>query len=102
MKNNTVIRIVTVLIVLSCLFILFSVQSSKSEPIDLPQEKVESSRLYLKLYEDEVCLIKDDKIIKKYEIDITLLPGEDILSLTQGIEIATHAEADLLAEDFDG
>ncbi len=56
----------------------------------------------LKLEDEKVVLFEGDRIIKQYDVVLSVLPGEDIELLIKGIKVKSVAEADCLAEDYDG
>ena len=56
----------------------------------------------IQLIDSKVHLLLNDSIIKTYEIVPEILPGEDILLLSNGIIVDSEAEADSIVEDFDG
>lgn len=58
--------------------------------------------LSLRLVDNDLFLFEDDRIIKSYEINAVVLPSDDILILTNGIEVKDISEADSIAENFDG
>lgn len=62
-----------------------------------------SNEIYVvRLTDSGVALLKNEKIIKIYDIQPSVLPGEDILLLYEGISVNSVSEADSLAENFDG
>ena len=56
----------------------------------------------VKMVGNDICLFENNEVIKKYNIDANLLPGEDQLLLIEGIKVDSISDADLLAEDYDG
>ena len=62
-----------------------------------------SNEIYVvRLTDSGVALLKNEEIIKIYDIQPSVLPGEDILLLYEGISVNSVSEADSLAENFDG
>lgn len=98
------LRIAALLILAAVFVMLLCMPSTIEKPKDndVSKSQTDNSDYVLKLQDSKVSLLKDDKIIKTYDIIPSLLPGEDILSLTKGIEVADIAQADSIAEDFDG
>lgn len=99
-------RRITVILLFCLLAIsLFLLPLLSNEPTTEQSESSISSyddTLTLKLFENELCLFKSGEIIKKYDINPAVLPGEDIKLLSDGIAVKTLAEADTVAEDYDG
>ena len=62
----------------------------------------EQDILQVKLTDNGVVLIRNEEILKVYDIQPSILPGEDILLLREGISVDSESEADSLAENFDG
>lgn len=56
----------------------------------------------LQLIDNELCLLSNNRTVKKYDINPAVLPAEDILLLTDGIIVENENEADSFAENFDG
>lgn len=92
-----------VITALTMLFVLFFSQNKNKEEIINNENHTITEDIYLvKAEENFVFLYKNNKPIKKYDIDIQLLPGSDIKRLTEGIRVSSEHEADRLAEDYDG
>ncbi|MEE0928375.1 MAG: hypothetical protein UIG59_04210 [Acutalibacteraceae bacterium] len=103
MSRKLNLKIILISLLAAVLLIALVIDNSvKKGPESPSTDPVNETRYFVKIEDDSVCLVKNNDIIKTYEIDITLLPGDDILTLMQGIEVKNPAEADLLAEDFDG
>ena len=82
--------------------ILFKPKSIENEIIN-QEEKVKKEDVYIVKSEDNsVFLFKNGDAVKEYDIDIRLLPGNDIKRLTDGITVESESAADRLAEDYDG
>ena len=100
MKRN-LIFLLTLLILLSVIIVSSSnninTKTSENEEISL-----KTNEYTLKLENEKVVLFEGDKIIKQYDIILSVLPGEDIEMLLNGIKVNSIAEADHLAEDYDG
>ncbi len=76
-------------------------------PITSDDNKKENSSITLGVYkiiadEDSVCLTLNGKIVKHYDIDLSVLPPEDTANLLKGITVQSPEEADRIIEDFDG
>lgn len=91
------ISIISALLVI-CFILVFITNNNYKPETDEPDEKT----YVIRINDDTVCLFENEKIIKKYNIDITVLPGEDIEILLKGINVDDVSEADMLAEDYDG
>ncbi len=74
-------------------------EDNSETKMKIPQQ---ADNYEIRLSDMQVKLFKNGVAVKTYEIQPNLLPGEDILLLTDGIKVESVAEADLLAEDFDG
>ena len=100
MKRN-LIFLLTLLILLSVIIVSSSnnINTKTSENEEISSKTNEYT---LKLENEKVVLFEGDKIIKQYDIILSVLPGEDIEMLLNGIKVNSIAEADYLAEDYDG
>ena len=100
MKRN-LIFLLTLLILLSVIIVSSSnnINTKTSENEEISSKTNEYT---LKLENEKVVLFEGDKIIKQYDIILSVLPGEDIELLLNGIKVNSIAEADHLAEDYDG
>ncbi len=100
MKRN-LIFLLTLLILLSVIIVSSSnnINTKTSENEEISSKTNEYT---LKLENEKVVLFEGDKIIKQYDIILSVLPGEDIEMLLNGIKVNSIAEADHLAEDYDG
>lgn len=56
----------------------------------------------LSISNNTLCLFDNNSIIKAYDVNLSVLPSEDILLLTNGISVENISEADSIAENFDG
>ena len=79
-----------------------SKNDNQTNKVEVIPSKDTSVVYVLKSDNNKVFLYANDKICKTYEINPMLLPAEDIISLANGIRVASVKEADSLAEDFDG
>ena len=91
-------KILKIILILSLLIIA----SCKNNKTNLPEVTVSENDYVLKLIDNDLLLIYNNRIIKKYEINSDVLPSEDIKLLTDGINIQDESQADLIAENFDG
>ena len=65
--------------------------------------KISTANNYcVKMVGSNIYLFENNEIIKKYDINVSLLPGQDQLRLIEGIKVSSISDADLLAEDYDG
>ena len=97
----------TLIYILLCATILSSVIAiiiPKSENAEVSFEKKvnNENNLILIIKENSLLLISEETIIKTYDINPSVLPGEDIYLLTKGITVSSISEADEVAENFDG
>lgn len=85
------------------LFFLPRMTSKPEEKIDSDiAPKVNVETIYrIELNNDKVVLMRDGALIKEYDVNISLLPGEDILILTKGVSFNSLGEADIFMEDYD-
>ena len=101
MKKFT--KFISVILLLSSLIVISipkTAENTKNTDININEE--ENKTLCLKLDNETLVLFENEKIIKKYEISISVLPGDDIFLLTEGIIVSDITEADSIAENFDG
>ena len=97
---------ITILCILALLFSFFIIYphttNANNEPL-IYESKTNKERIFrLKSVDNKVYLFENTTIIKEYDINPMLLPPEDIKLLSDGIILNSMAEADSLAEDFDG
>ena len=100
MKRN-LIFLLTLLILLS-IIIVSSSKNINTKTLENEEISSKTNEYTLKLENEKVVLFEGDKIIKQYDIILSVLPGEDIELLLNGIKVNSIAEADHLAEDYDG
>ena len=100
MKRN-LIFLLTLLILLSVI-IVSSSKNINTKTLENEEISSKTNEYTLKLENEKVVLFEGDKIIKQYDIILSVLPGEDIEMLLNGIKVNSIAEADHLAEDYDG
>lgn len=100
MKKN-IIFILALTLLLS--FVIISrtnkINTKVSDNGEINSKKIEYT---LKLEDEKVVLFEGDRIIKQYDVVLSVLPGEDIELLIRGIKVKSVSEADCLAEDYDG
>lgn len=90
---------ITTITLIIILFFTFTILISRNRKSVSSQEE----RTYeIRLDNNIVYLFENNKKVKKYDIDITVLPGEDIEILLDGINVKSISEADIIAEDYDG
>ena len=89
------------LIIISIIF-LFTITSCNKNESTAPESSTIQNNYILKLVDDNLLLIYNEQIVKKYEINPKVLPSEDIKLLVDGINIENENQADLIAENFDG
>ena len=94
MKNKLLILAIVICITLIVVITSILVVSAS---------KNQDNRLILKIYEDEVCLMKGDKVITEYDdIVIDVLPIYDRNRLYEGIIIENEEQLMSILEDYDG
>jgi len=101
MKKRAIIYIViTSVILISMVFLL----KFKGEDNDkASSDSAVDTRYIVKYHNEQVCLIKNNSVIERFEdVNIELLPTEDRLLLEKGIIVSSVAEAHSLIEDYDG
>lgn len=99
MKKQTKLKKILMPLILLTIFL----SSCNSEQTQAPKDVSSSSNiLEIKLVDDKIKLLENDKTIKIYEINPLVLPPEDILLLSEGINVKDESEADSIAENFDG
>ena len=96
------IKALAVILILSSITV-FSIPKSRTDEnvneIAVPQK---ANNLILIIDNDVLVLLENDHILKFYDVNISVLPSEDILLLTNGINVNSVSEADEIAENFDG
>lgn len=100
MKNQ--IKLIMLLLLTIVLGILTFTQKSDNSDENNSINTYTTNIFTLKIINNELCLQNNDKTVKKYEINPSVLPSEDIYLLTQGICVKDESEADSIAENFDG
>lgn len=92
------------MLILSLIFSIFLVTVIKDNTVKTEKNniKVSENQYQIKLESGKIVLLENDKIIKEYNINTSILPGEDLITLSQGITVNSIEAADKLAEDFDG
>ncbi len=104
MSRNLKIRtvILGIILILSVAFLVICFLPKNENPNDTSSGTKISTEYIIKLHENDIVLFENEKIIKYYDINPSVLPGEDLTLLIKGITVNTVAEADKIAEDFDG
>ena len=99
---NRFTKTLAILLILSSI-ILFSIPKrdiiENVNEISAPQK---ASDLFLVIDNNTLVLLENGNILKSYDIEISVLPSEDILLLSNGIKVKDVSEADEIAENFDG
>ncbi len=99
-------RIAVILLFILLAISLFLLPMLSSDQDATPSSRAnsgsENATLTLKLYDNTLCLFENREIIKKYDVSPSVLPGEDLEMLINGITVKSVAEADSVAEDYDG
>ena len=90
-----------VILLLIFTFIL-SLCACDSQKTNINEPDVKKSNFVLIIEDNTLCLKDNEMTVKKYETNISVLPSEDILILTNGIKVKNISEADSIAENFDG
>ena len=86
-------------ITLSIIFCFSSCKKSNEQP---STESKAQEKYVLTINDNKLRLILDNDTIKEYDVNINVLPGEDIKLLMDGIIVNDIQEADSIAENFDG
>lgn len=100
LKRRTVI--LGLIFILLITFIVICFLPTNEKPDNTPSNIKTTTEYIVKLHENKIALFENEKIIKYYDINPTVLPGEDLSILVKGITVNTIAQADKIAEDFDG
>lgn len=101
MAKNLKIRLFSLALLVISVVILLTDNTKCNIPAGEHRET--SNEIYVvRLTDSGVALLKNEEIIKIYDIQPSVLPGEDILLLYEGISVNSVSEADSLAENFDG
>ena len=101
-KQRVYILILSITTALS-IFFLPRITNTPEEKIDsnaAPKVSVETT-YRIELNNDKIVLMRDNTLIKEYDVNISLLPGEDILILTEGVSFSSLREAEAFMEDYD-
>lgn len=98
MFKNNAIKVTLIILITTLCLTAFILTLKDNNQINEEVEKTYT----VKIYENFVYLFENDKIIKQYDIDISVLPGDDIELLIKGIKVDSVSDADLIAEDYDG
>ena len=99
-KNKISVFLILSTIVVSLFTV--SILNQKSEETSKNNNVIPICEYSVQIKNNKIVLLENDKILKEYEINISLLPGEDLVLLSEGIKVNSIKEADKLAEDFDG
>ena len=94
MKSKVILLLIFTFILLLC--------ACDSQKTNINDPYVKKSNFVLIIEDNTLCLKDNETTVKKYETNISVLPIEDILILTNGIEVENISEADSIAENFDG
>ena len=95
------VKILSILALLCCRLALLLVEN-KTPPKDNDTGTSSNTVFLLKLVDNNLYLYESNVILKSYDINPVVLPGEDILMLSNGVEVKNIAEADSIVENFDG
>lgn len=100
-KRTALLVILTAIIIMS---IVLSLKRGLNEDYnsDNSQKSVSDNEYVIRAKDNAVYLYDGNKVIKEYDINPLLLPSEDYEMLLNGIPVQSIANADMLAEDFDG
>lgn len=96
------IQLFGALLILSIIIVVSIPKKEIKDNVNKISAPTETSDLCLIIENDCLILKKGKKIIKSYDVSISVLPSEDILLLSNGIEVKDVSEADEIAENFDG
>ncbi len=91
-----------IIIFFSTLSIILSFSSCHEKVNNSSIESKVQEKYILKIEDEKLCLLNNNVAIKEYDVNIAVLPGEDIKILLEGIMVEDIAEADSVAENFDG
>ena len=99
---NRFTKTLAILLILSSI-VLFSIPKTdiieNVNEISVPQKETD---LFLIINNNTLVLLENGNILKSYDVEISVLPSEDILLLSKGIKVKDVSEADEIAENFDG
>lgn len=95
------IRLFLLLFLMLSATIIFT-HYTKSNILNPQKANTREDVFIVKLTDSGVALFKNKEIVKIYDIQASVLPGEDILLLSKGVSVGSVEEADNLAENFDG
>lgn len=93
MKIKIILLLITVIILSLC---------ACGNQGNITPKTQEEHKFLLTISNNTLCLFDNNLIIKEYDVNISVLPSEDILLLTNGISVENVSEADSIAENFDG
>ncbi len=103
---HSLLKIRCMIITLLILITIILATSNNDTSTRIHENEVSSAEkeksYMIKLLDSKVSLYESNTVIKEYDINPGLLPGEDILLLSNGIVVKSISEADSIAEDFDG
>ncbi len=103
MEEKLKLRIFSVLFLTVLITIFLGQKSFRTESNNITNDSYDTKEYYIiKIVDSKVSLLKENIIIKSYDIQPSILPGEDIKILSEGIIVDSVSEADRIAEDFDG
>lgn len=105
MKKLLLRYILAVMMIITSVLFGVQINTESKPPINKPHESREnvSARLVLRYFDGTVSLFEGEQIIETFsQVNISLLPFEDMQELCDGIEISSIDDAYRLIEDFDG
>lgn len=101
-KKRIAVTLLFILLAISLFLLPILSNEQDAPPSSSAESGTENNTLTLKLYDNTLCLFENREIVKKYEVNPSVLPGEDLGILSRGITVKSIAEADSIAEDYDG
>lgn len=96
-KTNKILLIsaLTVLVITTILVVLISYETHDNTQTD--------DNVYTIIADDQSVMLKyNDKVIKIYDINVSVLPPQDVMNLQNGIIVSSPEAADRIIEDYDG
>ncbi len=96
-KTNKLLLIsaLTVLVITTILVGFISYETQDNAQTD--------DNVYTIIADDQSVMLKyNDKVIKIYDINVSVLPPQDVMNLQNGIIVSSPEDADRIIEDYDG
>lgn len=95
-----VLKYMIIVVIFLCIIPAFS--SCKNSDTKTKIESSAQDNYVLTIKDNTLCLLNNKELIKEYNVNISVLPGEDLKLLVEGIPVKNLSDADSIAENFDG